>query len=872
MERRDGSGLRDQLMARPERWLLWLGRRWPARLDLWRRLALGVLWLEFTVRLLWLPAIGAAFCVGIALLGLVPEGVVFPALLSAATLAAIVLPLRRAWRRLPRPTHEDAERRLEHDSGLRHRPFAVLRDAPADGTGNAVFWRAHRASAAAALARLRLHGPNAALAARDPYAVRAAALLLLTAGVVVAGPEAGPRLLGAFIPGFAAGATAAPVLQAWLEPPAYTGMPPIFLPASGGRVQVPDGSKLNVSVTGGRFTPHLSLDGTGIKLAALEGASWQGHAVLHQGGALRLSRLFGATTSWTIDLLANDPPEANWAGPPSQAGRTLETRFPWHVAQRWGVATLQLELRPDLNPDLPPITLPVPLPGTPKDASGALQTDLSANPYAGVKMRAVLTARDVSGQTGASSPAFITLPQRDFKNALARAIVELRRRLALRQETAEDAAADLEALSPAPKTFEGHSGIWLNTQAVVALLRQSKTIAVLPEAEARLWIIALDLDGALPQDSQMALDRARADLRRALADHAAGKISDQDLARQLEKLRQALSQRLADMARQAAKDGKLEGFDPRGQHFEAPSLERALREIEKEAREGHADEARRRLGQLEKMLEKLPQARVLTPQQAREAQEAMKEQRKREDSVKDMIQREAGLMDSAQARAPRPPPMPHNLHLQMPQGLFGQFGQIPLPPYGQQALPPPPPDADTLEATEESREADAKTQRALRQAVTALQQAIGPQAPAKLDAARKAMGEANEALVAGLEKPAREAEARAIDALRQGGQDMRRQAEQNAQMAIVPGGEPGGEDLAGDNPGGADGDGPTDPLGRPLHQGTGGKAADDNSVKVPDEMEAGRSRAIQEELRKRGAERARPKQELDYIDRLLKPF
>jgi hypothetical protein len=37
-------------------------------------------------------------------------------------------------------------------------------------------------------------------------------------------------------------------------------------------------------------------------------------------------------------------------------------------------------------------------------------------------------------------------------------------------------------------------------------------------------------------------------------------------------------------------------------------------------------------------------------------------------------------------------------------------------------------------------------------------------------------------------------------------------------------------------------------------------------------MEQGRSRAIQEELRRRGADRARPKRELDYIDRLLKPF
>jgi hypothetical protein len=37
-------------------------------------------------------------------------------------------------------------------------------------------------------------------------------------------------------------------------------------------------------------------------------------------------------------------------------------------------------------------------------------------------------------------------------------------------------------------------------------------------------------------------------------------------------------------------------------------------------------------------------------------------------------------------------------------------------------------------------------------------------------------------------------------------------------------------------------------------------------------MEQARTRAIQEELRRREAERTRPQPELDYIDRLLKQF
>ena len=59
-----------------------------------------------------------------------------------------------------------------------------------------------------------------------------------------------------------------------------------------------------------------------------------------------------------------------------------------------------------------------------------------------------------------------------------------------------------------------------------------------------------------------------------------------------------------------------------------------------------------------------------------------------------------------------------------------------------------------------------------------------------------------------------------------------------------------------------------DPLGR-YNQGT---SSDNADVTVPEERERQRTQAIQEELRRRGAEQERPRQELDYIDRLLKQF
>jgi hypothetical protein len=59
-----------------------------------------------------------------------------------------------------------------------------------------------------------------------------------------------------------------------------------------------------------------------------------------------------------------------------------------------------------------------------------------------------------------------------------------------------------------------------------------------------------------------------------------------------------------------------------------------------------------------------------------------------------------------------------------------------------------------------------------------------------------------------------------------------------------------------------------DPLGRD----TGRNPFAGSGVKVPGPSELKRAHDILMELRRRAAERGRPQQELDYIDRLLKQF
>ncbi len=898
---------------------------------IWRlRAARAVLAVERLGVALWRPFCLLAAAAAAALCGLftaLPPALHTILLLGLA--AGLVVSLRAGRQALRFPSLPEAERRLERDSGLVHRPFAVLRDHPAGLGPDDPFWRRHRARAAASLATLRLAGPDPRLAVADPCALRAAASLALVAGLVIAGPQAGMRLATLVSPRFApARAVVPPIIQAWIQPPGYTGLPPVFLPPAGSTPQqgtdqegsipgisVPAGSRLTVSLTGLDELPSLTLGGAALKLEPLGNASFQGSATLDHGGRLALATWLSPLATWDISLLPNEAPVIAWAAPPGRAGTSLSTKFPWAVAQRWGVASLAAELRPQGRPDLPSLTVPLPLPGTPRHAEGAATIDLAANPYAGLTLTARLTGRDVSGQAGTSATADVVLPARTFHHPLARAIADLRRRLALHPDRPADSADELAALAeaPLPRQDAAHlapAAVILNLTAAASVLRDKPVPEAVAAVQGRLWFLALALDGALPDPESAALAEAREKLRQGLEDRAQGKLTQKELQQRLDALREALDKRLQDIARQAMKQGALEKFDPLHQHLSSSTMDRLIRRMEEAARDGRMQDARRALAQLEKLLDQLKTAHVMTKQEQAAQQEAERQGRRMMGAVQDLVKRESGLLDNSLRRGPAelpgqppqlhsfvfPPPVPGADLPDTPPPLMdgGPPGSddappdarpqgfpeanAPPPPPGFAPIPPAPQTATPAPETAADQSHDAHTQKALRRALDALSDTFaksGGRKPRNLDDAAHAMDEASHDLAAHLDPQARDAIGRAIAALQKGAQNMAQQMQGKSggqmQLSLQPGGRAGDQGgTEGEETGDGSKGGRKDPFGRQVDGN--GQVADDPSLRVPDEMEQGRSRAIQDELRRRGADRQRPQQELDYIGRLLKPF
>ena len=111
------------------------------------------------------------------------------------------------------------------------------------------------------------------------------------------------------------------------------------------------------------------------------------------------------------------------------------------------------------------------------------------------------------------------------------------------------------------------------------------------------------------------------------------------------------------------------------------------------------------------------------------------------------------------------------------------------------------------------------------------------------------MGDAGQALQQNDLNDAGDQEGRAVENLRQGARSM-------AEQMMRSGGKRGGSQAN------------RDPLGRKQ----GDRLDDGDSVKVPDEITVQRARAILEELRTRLGQPSRPPIELDYLERLVKPY
>ncbi len=817
-------------------------------------------------RILWVERLGPALWPALGVIALWIAAALFnvPAWLPpfwhigalALVVAAIAWSLWRGLRGLSAPTAEAVDRRLESASGLQHRPLVVLDDQPAAQDPNsAALWQVHLNRATAQITRLRAGWPQPTLARLDQRALRGFLLVSIVAGLVVAGPDAPDRLLRSITPNLPPGTPVPePQLQAWVTPPGYTGLAPVFLKSETPAVQVPAGSHLTVSLTGSTGEPSLTLNGAGQPFQALDATSWQADRDVGKGGVLTVRRHGRVQGSWTLAVIADTPPTVAWAdvpGPdPKATRRRLLTRLPWTASDDYGVVGLQAELRLRDRPSAPPVTVPLPLPGgTPRQAHDSPAEDLTANPWAGLPVVATLIARDAPGQRGVSPAATFTLPERPFKNPLARALIDIRKRLSLTPEHHDQASSDLAALADEPDAFDNNSGIFLALSATASLLGHSGAPADIAEAQQRLWDLALKLEDDAVARTAQAVQAARDALQQSMQ---RGDKTDMD--RKMEALRREIERHLQALVQRAQRDGTLLPFDPQTRTLSSRDFDRLAREMRDALKAGRMDEAHEKMAQMERMLEQLKAAEA-NPNNRRQAAQQRRRGQQQMGAAEDMIQREHGFQENARART------------------------------------------NTAQ-----RDTDARQQRALRRALGEMMQQFGDltgKVPDQLGKADLAMQDSAGALAAGQDAQAAQAQQRAIDALQQGEQQMSQQMASSLGISVQPGeGESDGngqgtgdqygqgDDGQGDTQGlggtdqdaengqsGSDSDRnvPRDPLGRPTRDGTSGRA-DGGDVHVPDQMEQARTRDIQTELRRRGADRTRPAEELDYINRLLKAF
>jgi DNA repair exonuclease SbcCD ATPase subunit len=483
-------------------------------------------------------------------------------------------------------------------------------------------------------------------------------------------------------------------------------------------------------------------------------------------------------------------------------------------------------------------------------------------------VEARLFARDGAEQEGKSEGAFLVLPERRFSHPVAQQLVALRRALSLDPSAREPARRELDRITNAPEAFEHDTGMFLTLRTARHRLIRDRRDEAVPEVQQILWDIAVALEEGRTDRSARALAQAREALREALEEarrenaEANPERSPEERAeqraemqRRIQELREAIRRHLEALAeRMQRENNEALAYDPQQRVFDRRELERRTRRLEDAARDGRQEDAEREMAELEEMLQALEEGRTSR------AEDRQRQQRQRGQqqmgALQDMVRRETEMLDRAHRRS-------------------GDQENT-----RNDARRPPPPRPQTPEAREEAAR-DARTQRALRRALGELMQQVGEltgDVPAPLGEADRAMRDAAEALGEG--RDPRGAQQQAIRALTEGG----RQMSQRMQRQFGPPqpgegeGEGEGQGMAGGQQGG-EGQGQEaqrgegrDPLGRDRRE-TGGSAQDNaGDTLVPGEAERLRSHQLQQELRRRGAERERTPVELDYIDRLLRRF
>jgi uncharacterized protein (TIGR02302 family) len=791
--------------------------------------------------------------------------------------------------RLRRPAARDVLARLDRDAKASHRPASSFTDTLANDHGDPdtqALWAAHRARLEREVDAIRVAPPSPRMAERDPYALRFGVAMLAFAAAVAAGPEMYGRLAAAFDwrSDEAVAAVAASRIDAWIDPPPYAGRPPLVIDSKTAEPQtltVPEDSVLVVRgdpsvvetrVEGG-ITSSEQKSETPAKTPPTNDPSekrWTihgpGKATISRNGKPAAVAVLAVTPAGKPTIVSTEEPRANLSGSLTLGYRTQD---------RFGLASARADFaRPQEGPGPAPRTLVPPpqaalqLPPTANGVGDGHSTvDLSEHPWAGAKVTMTLSAVSISGKIGESGPIEMTLPQRIFHNPLARALVEQRRDLILDPDHAPTRVETaLTGLSIAPELFDTPANVYLGLKQAKASLEHAHSDADLLDVAALLWAMAQQLEDGDATKSARDLRAAEQALREALQRGA----SDEEIRKLMQQLREAANRFMSEMARNSQPDS-----NPEDQNLQAQDLNKLLDQMEDSARNGSREDAQAMLDQMQEMFENM--------RSGRDAQEnpAEREMRKQIGELEKLLRDQQALRDDTfrsdqkdrvRKRAPRNQSAPE-------QDSQGQDSQGQPDQDGSNA-----PDQNDNDSDQSDKQGQDQTdkgqpplgdrQQELRDRLAELQRklkSLGMKGEKGFDDAQGDMKEAEGDLKGGQGKAGKsgqsgkgaavDAQGRALEALREGAQGLQKQMDGQGQGKGRNG--KGNYVSRRSRPGEMPGD---DPLGR----GAEGEKGREDGPLTQSAGAAERARRVMEELRRRLADPARPVDERDYLERLMK--
>lgn len=524
---------------------------------------------------------------------------VLHALILSGTITAAGLALYFGLRHVHVPNWAEGARRLERSSGLSHRPISEGDDAMALGKGDSLaeqLWELHLRQLLAGVGRLRLAWPAPGLAKRDPRALRFVVLALLVAGVVVAGRDTLSRLWAGLTD---TGAAAHATVDAWIDPPPYTGQPPVYL-TDGMTIAVPEGSVLNMRVHGAGHTPGL----IGADSGAFAGTDGEYSANLKilADGRIRVRSGGRAIGDWTFTAIPDKPPSVDFAAPPSKTERQV-LALSYKASDDYGVTRMRAVITPHGRKGRP-IMLDLSLATTSeKTVSATSYNDLTAHPYAGLKVDIVLQAFDGAGHVTSTKPVVFTLPSRIFTDPLARALIEQRQVLATSTTPQErnHVVKVLDALTIAPEIFYANQlKVFAGIRAARYALAHAERIEDVGHVEDLLWQIAIGIERGGLLSAAEDLRRIQSLLAQALAQGAPQDVID-ELLRRYNDAMQRYMQALADNPA-AAENGPP---PPGSKSLNQQDLQTLLDTIKKLSESGSREQAQQLLALLQNLLENL---------------------------------------------------------------------------------------------------------------------------------------------------------------------------------------------------------------------------------------------------------------------------